>query len=166
MTATAPAMDGAGSPLFADLRDLQVQQLLALGQKRVLLAGEPIFALGDAAKHLYVIARGSVALTLPLQPLAGARQLTVAEESEGSILGWAALVAPHKYALGAQAITDVALLALDGAVLLTFLRQHPKLHAALMTNLASAMGRRLNRLQTITMHTLRRDLERRGLAAH
>ncbi len=57
-----------------------------------LLSGAVLFQLGADADQLYVIERGRVNLTLPMQVFGHEQDILVEERVAGQTLGWSALI--------------------------------------------------------------------------
>ena len=105
MTATRP-------DLLAGLAEAEAASVLALGTHSLLPAGAVLFNLGDAADSLFVVERGRLALTLPMQVRGKQQDVLIEERSAGQTLGWSALVPPHHFTLKAAALVDSAVVAL------------------------------------------------------
>ena len=84
--------------------------VLALGSRVSLPSGTVLFELGAPADHLYIIDRGRVNLTLPMQVFGHEEDILVEERVAGQTLGWSALIPPHRFTLKATAQIDTELL--------------------------------------------------------
>ena len=92
--------------------------VLALGLRMTLLSGAVLFQLGAEADQLYVIDRGRVNLTLPMQVFGQEQDILVEERVAGQTLGWSALIPPHRFTLKATAQIDTELLGFPRGALL------------------------------------------------
>jgi CRP/FNR family transcriptional regulator, cyclic AMP receptor protein len=148
MLAQSELMRGVGSETL--------ERLSILGRRIPASSGQVLFRLGDAAENLYVILRGRVALTLPMEIRSAQQDVTVDEKGPGDVLGWSALVPPHRATLSARAIIDSELFLLPSGALGAALREHPAAGLQVMTNLASVIGRRMHLLQAMWLRELQR----------
>src|ERR1035438_10443920 len=87
--------------LLKGLPPAESERVLALGKGVLLPAGPELFPLGDAAGSLYLVARGRVRLTLPMQVRHHEEDILVEECSSGQTVGWSALIPPHRFTLTA-----------------------------------------------------------------
>ena len=101
-------------------------QLTALGSRIHISTGAPLFELGTEARDVFLIERGRIALTLPLRIGAGQEDVLVEERTAGQMVGWSALIPPHRFTLKASAPVDTDVLALPRAPLLELLRRAPR----------------------------------------
>ncbi len=147
--------------LLNGLGDADAERLLALGSRLHLQAGEQLFDLGADASAVFVIERGSVALTLPMHVGDGDRDVLVEERSAGQMVGWSGLIPPHRFTLkaAAQAATDV--IVLPRARLDDFFAANPAVGYAVARNLASVIGQRLQVFQAMWLREMQRFVESR-----
>src|SRR3989304_6414934 len=89
--------------LFRGLSLDGIRRLSAIGRARVLAAGDYLFLLGDSAEYLYVVARGTVDLCLPMRLGDVVKDILVESAVAGKALGWSALVKPYRFTLLARA---------------------------------------------------------------
>lgn len=132
--------------LFAGLDPAVFKDLAMAGEEVSLPEGGVLFAEGDMADALYLIAEGSVELKINMDE-AGTRQFGLQTLVEGDVVGWSALVEPYHYTLGAEASSDVRLVRLDADMLHEMMDDDPKLAYTLMHRLAQALGERLTNLR-------------------
>jgi CRP-like cAMP-binding protein len=135
------------------------RRVLALGRHLSMPAGSVLFQLGADSAHLYVIERGRVNLTLPMQVFGREEDILVEERSAGQTLGWSALIPPHKFTLKATAQIDSELLAFPRGELAEYLAVHPEIGHPIMTSLAATVGHRLQVFQTMWLREMKRSLE-------
>ncbi len=133
--------------------------VLALGRTLTLASGAVLFELGADADHLYVIIRGRVNLTLPMQVYGREQDILVEERVAGQTLGWSALIPPHRFTLKATAQIDTELLAFRRAELLGHLDAHPEVGYAVVGNVAATVGQRLQVFQAMWLREMKRVLE-------
>jgi CRP-like cAMP-binding protein len=133
--------------------------VLALGRHLMLLSGAVLFELGADADQLYVINRGRVNLTLPMQVFGQEQDILVEERVAGQTLGWSALIPPHRFTLKATAQIDTELLAFRRNALLEHFAAHPRVGYAVVGNVASTVGQRLQVFQAMWLREMKRALE-------
>jgi len=133
-----------------------VRAITALGRALTLRTGETLFRLGDAADSLFVIDRGRVALTLPMQIRERDEDILIEERGPGQTVGWSALIAPHRFTLTASALIDTDVLALPRAALLDYFFTHPDVGYTVTRNIASVVGQRLQVFQAMWLREMQR----------
>lgn len=151
----------AGVELFRGLPGAALERLAALGEPGPVPSGTALFRLGDPAERLYAIGRGRVALSLPIEVRGAQEELTVDEKGPGEIVGWSALVPPHRSTLSARALIDSELLVFAGAPLLELLGREPEVGYRVMANLGAVIGRRLHQSQAMWLRELQRSVQAR-----
>jgi CRP-like cAMP-binding protein len=133
--------------------------VLALGSRLSLPSGTVLFELGAPADHLYIIDRGRVNLTLPMQVFGREEDILVEERVAGQTLGWSALIPPHRFTLKATAQIDSELLVFERASLLDHFAAHPAVGYAVVGNVAATVGQRLQVFQAMWLREMKRVLE-------
>ena len=136
--------------------------VLALAVRRQLAPGTVLFKLGDAAHSLYLIERGRIALTLPMQVKGGEQDIMVEERVAGQTVGWSALIPPHRFTLKATAQIETEVLAISRGVLHAHLASRPAVANTLTMNLASVIGQRLQVFQAMWLREMQRVVELRS----
>ena len=81
-------MENAHTDLFRGLEAADIGRITALGARRHLPSGDVLFALGADANDVFLIERGSMALTMPLRVGAGDTDVLVEERTAGQMVGW------------------------------------------------------------------------------
>ncbi len=133
--------------------------VLSLGRHSVLPSGAVLFQLGADADQLYVVNRGRVNLTLPMQVFGQEQDILVEERVAGQTLGWSALVPPHRFTLKATAQIDTDLLVFRRAALLDHFAANPRVGYAVVGNVAATVGQRLQVFQAMWLREMKRVLE-------
>ena len=136
-------------------------RLLALRSPIDLPAGSVLFALGSEADRLFLIEGGRIALTLPMQYEGRDLDLVVEEKGVGEMVGWSALIPPHRFTLKAAAPVNATLLAIPRAALLEEFAAHPEVAHAVTRNIAAVVGQRLQVFQAMWLRQMQRLLELR-----
>ena len=144
--------------LFAGLSDADCLTLDALAHRRAYAAGEAPFRLGDEADALFVIRRGRVELTFPLQVMGETKETRFQSLEAGRTLAWSALVPPHRLTMGARASTDAELLVFDRPRLLAHLERHPAVGFVVMTNLSRVVAARLHEVLALWVREVQRNV--------
>lgn len=139
----------------------EAENVLALGKRTLLTAGAELFHLGDDADRIYLVARGRVRLTLPMQVRSREEDVLVEERSSGQTVGWSALIPPYRFTLTAAAPLETEVIALSREALHTYFAAHPQTGYAVSTNLASVIGQRLQVFQAMWVREIQRMVELR-----
>lgn len=152
-----------GQPdLVKDLSPDDASRLLALGTRISIPSGGELFRLGSEASSLYLIERGRIALTLPMQVQGRGEDIMVEERLPGQTVGWSALIPPHKFTLKATAPLETEVLAISRAALLEHFSTRPAIAYVVTHNLASVIGQRLQIFQAMWLREIQRVVELRG----
>ncbi len=135
-------------PLFADLPDKELDQLVAALEIRDLKAGELLFREGDPGEHLYVVVKGQ------LQVLMGEGkpdELILNILREGEYLGEMSLIVPggHRTA-SVRAETPSVLLSLSRTQFADLTTRYPALSASML----HVLSQRLDATNTATFRDL------------
>src|SRR4051794_14386548 len=98
--------------LLNGLTPEQAGEVLALGKRLVVPSGAELFHLGGDAESLFVIQRGRVRLTLPMEVRGGEEDVLVEERARGQTVGWSALTPPYRFTLTATAPLETEVITL------------------------------------------------------
>jgi CRP/FNR family cyclic AMP-dependent transcriptional regulator len=150
------------SDLVSGLTAEEATQVLALGSRLSLSSGAELFHLGGAAESLYLITRGRIILTLPMQVQGQDQDVQVEERLPGQTVGWSALIPPHRFTLKATAPLETEVLAIGRAALLDHFTSHPHVGYVVISNLASVIGQRLQVFQAMWLREMQRVIELRS----
>src|ERR1035441_3180573 len=137
----------------------EAERVLALGKRVVVTTGGELFHLGDAAESIFLIARGRLRLTLPMQVRSREEDIMVEERSSGQTVGWSALIPPHRFTLTAAAPFETEVIALPREALNSYFAAHPDTGYAVSVNLASVIGQRLQLFQAMWLREVQRMVE-------
>lgn len=155
-------MDIGHTDLLRGVSEADAARIAALASRTHLATGTQLFDLGTEADAVFIIERGSVALTLPMRVGDGESDLLVEERSAGQMLGWSGLIPPHRFTLKATAETDTDLLVLRRAAVEAFFADNPAIGYVVAKNLASIVGQRLQVLQAMWLREMQRFVEMRA----
>jgi CRP-like cAMP-binding protein len=142
LKATAPLHH---SELFDTLTEEEITKLAPLCSEFAAVEDSIVFTEGRNATHLYVVVEGQIALQKSVRVPHGvySRRTTITMCRSGEIMGWSALVAPHRYALSALAWESSRLIRVDAKMLRRALEMFPEMRCKVMTALTHVMARRL-----------------------
>jgi len=147
--------------LLQGLDTAEADRVLGLGKTMTVESGGVLFRLGDRADTLYLIARGRIQLTLPIQVRNREENVTVEEQSTGHTVGWSALTPPYRFTLTATAQLQSEVVALDRQALGAYFAANPETGRAVSLNLAEVIGRRLQVFQAMWVREVQRMVESR-----
>lgn len=145
--------------LLAGVAPADVRAIAALGRTATLRTGETLFRLGDAADSLFVIDRGRIALTLPMQIRERDEDILIEERTPGQTVGWSALIPPHRFTLTASALIESEVRALPSVALLDYFAAHPEVGYTVTRNIAAVAGQRLQVFQAMWLREMQRVVQ-------
>lgn len=131
---------------FAGLEREIVNAIATLGKEASYQEGDWLFRQDETAEALFLVLDGSVELMMDMDGL-GEHHEWVDIRRAGEVIGWSALVPPHKYTLSGLAASDAKLVRLDGPKLRDVLDANPAASYRLMYNLAQVIGDRLTSMR-------------------
>ena len=147
--------------LLTGLAQSEAERVLALGKPMLLTSGAELFHLGDIADSIYLVARGRIRLTLPMQVRSREENVLVEERASGQTVGWSALIPPYRFTLTAAAPLETEVIALPRESLNTYFAAHPDTGYAVTVNLSSVIGQRLQCFQAMWLREIQRLVELR-----
>jgi CRP-like cAMP-binding protein len=147
------------SELLSTLQPHEAEAVLALATPVRLPAGTTLFELGGAASALFVIERGRVSLTLPMRLDGREADLLVEEKVAGQVVGWSAIIPPHRFTLKAAAAVDSELVAIPSDALLALFERQPSVAYRVTCNVAAVVGQRLQVFQAMWLRQMQRLVE-------
>jgi CRP-like cAMP-binding protein len=145
--------------LLNGLSSAEVEQILELGTRQIVPSGTLLFRLGDTADRLFLIERGGIRLTLPMQIRGQEQDVLVEERSPGQTVGWSALIPPYRFTLSATASPDTEVIALPRESLREYIAANPAAGCKIALNLAVVIGHRLQLFQTIWLREMERTVQ-------
>ena len=152
-------MESSRPDLLDGLAGHDAERVLALGSPVSLASGQELFGIGAGADSLFVIDRGRIALTLPMQVHGQEQDVLVEERLAGQTVGWSALIPPHRFTLKATATMDTEVIAFPRIALLDHFGAHPAVGCVVMQNIASVIGQRLQVFQAMWLREVQRAVE-------
>jgi CRP-like cAMP-binding protein len=136
-----------------------MEQALALGTHVSLASGVELFGLGSPADRLFLIEKGRVKLTLPIQIRGGEQDMLVEERTAGQTIGWSALIPPYRFTLKAKTLAETELVALSREALQSLFAASPEVGSRVSLNLAAVIGQRLQLFQAMWLREIQRVVE-------
>jgi CRP-like cAMP-binding protein len=141
----------------------EAERVLELGTKLIVPNGISLFRLGDPADRLFLIERGRIKLTLPMQVRGREEDIFVEERSPGQTVGWSALIPPYRFTLTATAqLSEAEVIALPREALRQYFAANPAAGHKIALNLAVVIGHRLQLFQTMWLREMQRTVEVRS----
>ena len=147
--------------LVSGLSTEEAQRVLDLGTPVRIPTGGSLFRLGDLADRVFVIERGRIALTMPMQVRQQEEALLVEERLPGETVGWSALIPPHRFTLNAAAPLETDVLAIPRIALFEYLDARPQIGYQLMRNLGEILGQRLQVFQAMWLREMQLGIDLR-----
>jgi CRP-like cAMP-binding protein len=147
--------------LLRGLSDDEAARFMALGVSTSLASGQTLFRLGAEADRAYLVVRGRIALTLPIQLRSVEEEVLVEEKMPGETVGWSGLVPPHRFTLNATAPIASEVVAFSRAAVLDLFTAHPGVGHTVTRNLATVIGHRLQVFQTMWLREMQRAVDHR-----
>jgi CRP-like cAMP-binding protein len=151
-------MTSSHADLLKGLLEEDAAAVRALGTHVDLAPGAVLFRLGDPAEAAYLIERGRIALTLPMRVAGQAQDVVVEERDEGQMLGWSALIPPHRFTLSATAPLATRVLAIRRSALMEFCAASPRVGYQVALNVAAIVGQRLQVVQAMWLREMQRTV--------
>ena len=142
--------------LLAGLDAVERTEVMALASPLTLSPGEVLFRLGAEATSLYLIERGLIALTMPMQIGGHEEDVLIDERVAGQTVGWSTVIPPHRFTLKATAPVATELLAFPREKLLSHFATRPHVGYVLSQNVAVIVGQRLQVFQAMWLRQMQR----------
>lgn len=139
---------------LAGLDEQAAAEVLALARPVRLEAGAIVFALGEEATNLYVVERGLVKLTMPMQVAGREENVLIEERTAGQTLGWSTLVPPHRFTSTASVPVQTELLAFPQSDLVRLFERRPEVGYLVSRNVAAIVGQRLQVFQAMWLREM------------
>lgn len=128
------------SPLFADVKERELDDLAELAGRRYAKAGQFIFTEGDELDSLYIVAEGKIKIVMHSP---SGRDFVMAFSGPGDMFGNAAMYSARAHPNSAQAATDAAILTIRNDDFMEFLSSHPDLGFRILKRMLMVVGLRL-----------------------
>jgi CRP-like cAMP-binding protein len=145
-----------GAAIFEGLPEADAARLFDLARPLSCREGDSLFRLGDAADRLYVVLTGRVELTFPLVLGSLTREIPFESRTQGSVVGWSALVDPYRFTLSARVAESSDLAAFPREELFRMFETNPRIGYVVMRRTAEIVGRQLLQVQALWARELQR----------
>jgi len=123
-----------GTAILRDVSERTISRIAAIARPESIDEGDTLYAVGDPARNVYVVARGRLRFTLGGD---GQPATSGAIVPPGDILGWAALLVDQPRRIATVAALEQSLiLEIEGTLLLTALEDDPRAGFLVMQRLA------------------------------
>ncbi len=141
----------AENELFEGLTPEELSLFTPLCFRFAVVEDGMVFAEGREASNLYLVAEGQIALQKGVRAPHGrhSRRTTIAMCRPGEVVGWSALVAPHRYTLSAVAWQSSKLVRMDSKLLRRVLDQNHDTGYKVIRDLSIIMARRLRQITQV-----------------
>jgi CRP-like cAMP-binding protein len=154
-------VDAQQPDLLRGLSQEEANQVLSLGSRITLTSGAELFHMGAPADCIYLVVRGRIKLTLPMQVRGQEQDVLVEERTPGQTVGWSALIPPYRFTLTATAPLETEVRALPREALRGHFAAFPAAGYAVSLNLATVIGQRLQLFQAMWLREMERMVELR-----
>lgn len=144
--------------LFKGLDDTRLEEIASLCDQRRFKANDILFKADDVAKEMFILLSGRVALNVPVSVLMVERQMQIDSKVSGDLLGWSALVPPHKYTLTATATEPAEVAAIGSDTLFKYFEENSQSGFLIMTNVARIIGERLIQVKSLLLKEVERSI--------
>jgi CRP-like cAMP-binding protein len=151
----------ANSDLLKGLDEAEAARILKLGRRVLLTAGAQLFHLGDSAESIYLVMRGRLRLTLPMQVRDREEEVLLEEGCVGQAVGWSALIPPYRFTLTATALLETEVIAVPREALQEYFAGHAETGETIAWNLSQIIGQRLHLFQAMWLREIQRMVELR-----
>jgi signal transduction histidine kinase/AmiR/NasT family two-component response regulator len=143
------------SQLFWDLTDSQIDKLLAIYSEEHHVAGQSIMAEGDAARDIYIVADGKVALQMEIRIGSRTRKQAVIDViSQGQVFGRSAISNTPVSDMSATCTEDTLLFAFDGGKLNRLMDEDHDMYRKVMQEMVNLVSDRLSHAKQTLAHVL------------
>jgi CRP-like cAMP-binding protein len=128
--------------LFRTLTEAQLSLLLSHSSVESFPEGKTIFRQGDEADRLYILAEGSIDLSVKTGE--NVDFLSSKVEKEGSAFGIPSLIEPFRYNVTATCLKPSKIVVIDAVRVRTEMERDPKMGVEILKKLVSIYFNRLN----------------------
>lgn len=145
------ATEIAGHPFFQGLRPEFLSHIGDGASPRTYATDEFLLHEGEAARHLFLVLSGKVALEISPGDRPG---LTIETVGAGQVVGWSSCVDSRRYEYDARALKPTRAVAIDAATLRLACREDPASGYEFCSRLLTVVADRLanTRLQLLDSH--------------
>jgi CRP/FNR family cyclic AMP-dependent transcriptional regulator len=137
--------------LFSSVGDKALEDISGWARQMTYEPGAPMFDEGQSAEELYVVQEGRVAVQMTLRRVDGerARRITIDVATKNEVIGWSAIVEPHKYTFAAVCTQRAVVLAITADKLRRLLREDSRTGYEVLKALTRVIADRLDETRRI-----------------
>jgi CRP/FNR family transcriptional regulator, nitrogen oxide reductase regulator len=145
------------SPIFAGLKETEVEALAGLAAERSYSPAQAIFWEGDEADWFYIIVEGKVRVS---KLTSGGKEIVLSFFGPGEMFGEVAVLENSPYPASAQAVTSVRLLGMRKAAFTGFLQRSPASALSIIALLSGRLRESQSRLRDLAGERVEQRLAR------
>lgn len=135
---------------FNGLADEQLAALAACVTHQTFQEGEKLFSEKEAARFLWIVKKGTVALRFDLPGRQTSSESTISTVGEKMMIGWSSLVPPYKYTLSSYCTSRTCeVVKLETACLNAIFEKEPRMGYQVKKHLIHVVGSRFQSLRPI-----------------
>ena len=127
-------------PLFRDIEPERIAQLDPLFKHLTYEPNSVIFAQDQPANYLYVLLKGTVAITY--KPYDGPSIIITRLQNGGDVFGWSAVVGSKQYTSSSNSVAEVEVVRVLATDLWGFVRGNPETGRFILDRFASGVSSR------------------------
>ena len=136
------------APLFSELSEDNLRELIAIARVVNLKKGQNLFLVGEPALRLYVIASGTIRA---FRVNAAGREQVIHVEKAGATLAEVAIFDDGPYPANAAAEEDSVLLSLERSLLIDFIFRHPEVAWSALRIMAARLRRHADLIDQLAL---------------
>ena len=155
----APNLDINKSRLFADLAAAEVNVIIGVCEERLLMAGEELFAEGDAGDSIWIIKSGRVEV---FKNIRGDVDRTLASLGPGDVIGEMSFVNQSRRSAGARTSEASEFQLLSTAAFQRIQAEHPAIAAGFYRNIAAILADRMRNTTDLYRESVAFSIEATG----
>ena len=141
--------------VFAALTDPELERIVPFSQEISHPSGTLLFSEEDEATTCYILLEGQVSLQYVICPQPDyCQDARILLDRPGDFFGWSALVKPSRMTASGVCLSDVRLIAIDGAQLTKLLERDSHLGFEVMKALAGAINKMLRDAKGLSLKRL------------
>ncbi len=145
----------AGSQLFGELGDEELDKIAELCREETYEAGVTIFREDEEAAELYIVEEGRIVLEMRMRLGSGpGRQGAVDVITKGQVFGWSALSEPQTLTMSARCLEQTKVVAVDGERMRRLLEEDWPTGYTVMKGLVVVVSDRLRQTRNTLAHIL------------
>jgi CRP-like cAMP-binding protein len=134
--------------VFQGLKERELTSLDPCCQEKSYRQNNKLFGEDEEAACLWAVKKGEVDLRFDLPGRDTSDETTIATITEGKCFGWSGMVPPYKYRLSAYCVSRTCqVILISREKLFQLFERDPRIGYVVMTNIATVIGTRFQKLQ-------------------